>query len=256
MTALIKTIYNENRTRLKIVLDHPKGNVITTEMAIQVRTVLASLQEEHSLRMVSFEGSGGEFSFGASVQEHAPGLVERMLPEMHRLIGDMLETPAPTAAVVKGRCIGGGFELALACDFIFASEDAVFGIPEVALAVFPPAAAALLPLRVGHAHASRAILTGTTRPAKAWHEMGLVTLVAPEAELDEAVDTWFDQFLAVRSATGLRHAVTATRLGLRDKVKRILPDLERLYLNELMRTTDVVEAVTAFLDKRSPQWSD
>jgi hypothetical protein len=50
--------------------------------------------------------------------------------------------------------------------------------------------------------------------------------------------------------------VTATRLGLRDKVKRILPDLERLYLNELMRTTDVVEAVTAFLDKRSPQWSD
>ena len=86
--------------------------------------------------------------------------------------------------------------------------------------------------------------------------MGLVTLVAPEAELDEAVDTWFDQFLADRSAAGLRHAVTATRMGLRDKVKRILPDLERLYLNELMRTTDVVEAVTAFLDKRSPQWSD
>lgn len=256
MTELVQTIVNDAGTRARIILNHPKGNVITTAMAGEGRAAIETLVGLHSLRLVTFEGAGGEFSFGASVQEHAAGLVERMLPEMHRLIRDMLDIPAPTAAVVKGRCIGGGFEVALACDFIFASEDAVFGIPEVTLAAFPPAASALLPLRIGYARATRAILTGEVCQAAAWREAGLLTLVVPEAELDAAVNAWFDTHLAERSAAGLRHAVAAARKGLRDKVERVLPDLERLYLNELMRTSDVSEAVAAFIEKRTPQWSD
>ena len=59
-----------------------------------------------------------------------------------------------TAALVRGRCLGGGFEIALACDFIFAEEYAVFGLPEIALGVFPPAASALLPPRIGTARAT------------------------------------------------------------------------------------------------------
>ena len=256
MAELVQTIVNDAGTRVRIILSHPKGNIITTAMALEGRAAIETLVDLHSLRLVTFEGAGGEFSFGASVQEHASGLVERMLPEMHRLIRDILDIPAPTAAVVKGRCIGGGFEVALACDFIFASEDALFGIPEVALAAFPPAASALLPLRVGYARATQAILMGEARPASEWRDAGLVTLVVPEAGLDAAVDAWFEKYFAGRSAAGLRHAVAAARKGLRDKVERVLPDLERLYLNELMRTSDVSEAVTAFIEKRSPQWSD
>ena len=82
-----------------------------------------------------------------------------------------------TAALVRGRCLGGGFEIALACDFIFAEESAVFGLPEIALGVFPPAASALLPPRVGTARATSAIISGKPRPAVEWQQAGLVESV-------------------------------------------------------------------------------
>ena len=87
-----------------------------------------------------------------------------MLPETHQLLRDLLAFPAATAALVEGRCLGGGFELLLACDDIIASDDAAFGFPEIRLCAFPPAGAALLPLRVGTSRATRAIVTGEPRP--------------------------------------------------------------------------------------------
>ena len=242
--------------RARLVIDNPPGNVLTTTVVSMVRAKLATLEELRSLRLLTVEAAGPHFSFGASIHEHAPGQVERMLPEMHRMIHDLLVVPAPTAALVQGRCLGGGFEMALACDFIFAADDAVIGVPEVALAAFPPAAAALLPARVGYARSTSAILTGEARPAEEWRRAGLITAVAPAGELERAVDAWFQKHLGSRSASGLRHAVIAARLGLRRHVMQVLPDLERLYLNELMRTADVAEAVSAFLAKRPPTWTD
>ncbi|MDP6606613.1 MAG: enoyl-CoA hydratase/isomerase family protein [Dehalococcoidia bacterium] len=240
----------------RLVLDSPKGNVLTTTLVERVSAELARIEELRSVRLLTVEAGGPHFSFGASIQEHAPGQVERMLPAMHQMIRDLLDVPVPTAAVVKGRCLGGGFELVLACDFIFAADDAVIGVPEVALAAFPPAAAALLPARLGYARATDAILTGVNRPASEWEQAGLVTKVVPRDRLDAEVAAWFDEHLAGRSASGLRHAATAARLGLRRHVARVLPDLERLYLNGLMRTADVTEAVTAFMAKRPPVWTD
>jgi cyclohexa-1,5-dienecarbonyl-CoA hydratase len=168
----------------------------------------------------------------------------------------LLDAPAPTAAVVRGRCLGGGFELALACDLIFAADNATFGLPEVALGVFPPAAAALLPPRVGAARATVTILSGAAVPAAEWLAAGLVTAVAPDAELTSAVDRWFETHLAPKSASALRHAARAARAALRRDVATLLPELERLYLNEVMRTKDAREGIAAFLEKRSPRWSD
>jgi cyclohexa-1,5-dienecarbonyl-CoA hydratase len=208
------------------------------------------------LKLVTIAGEGADFSYGASIPEHAPGEIDRVLPAMHELIGMLLEFPAVTAAVVRGRCLGGGFELALACDFIFASEDATFGLPEVALGVFPPAASALLPARVGTARATRAIVGGAARSADEWRDAGLVEFVAPAASLDAEVDRWFDLHLSARSATALRYAAAASRLALRRQVEDLLPRLERLYLKDLMQTQDAVEGIRAFLEKRAPRWTD
>jgi cyclohexa-1,5-dienecarbonyl-CoA hydratase len=175
---------------------------------------------------------------------------------MHQLIQDLLEVPAVTAAVVRGRCLGGGFELALACDFIFAAEDAVFGLPEIALGVFPPAASALLPLRVGAARATRAIVTGENISAEEWHQSGLVTLLAPPDALSGAIDGWFARHLAPRSAAALRHAAAAARMDLVARVRETLPALEQLYLTDLMRTHDAVEGIAAFMERRPPAWTD
>lgn len=247
---------NADQTRATLALSHPKGNSITAEMVDALLAALASLSDRPHLRLITLEGKGSDFSFGASIPEHTPEQIQRVLPDVHRLIFALLEAPAPTAAVVRGRCLGGGFELALACDFIFAADDAQFGLPEIALGVFPPAGAALLPERIGTARATRAILTGESRPASEWLKDGVVAFTASAARLDEEVDRWFARHMATRSASALRHAATAARFGLLAHVRRTLPELERLYLTRLMQTDDAAEGIAAFMERRPPQWRD
>ena len=162
----VNVSFNANQTRAAFRFHHPKGNIVTCEMIAALRAGLENMSQNPHLKLVTIEGAGPDFSFGASIPEHAPDEIERVLPEMHGLVVDLLELPALTAAIVRGRCLGGGFELALACDFIFAAEDAVFGLPEIKLGVFPPAASVLLPARIGLARAMPAILTGEPAPAR------------------------------------------------------------------------------------------
>jgi cyclohexa-1,5-dienecarbonyl-CoA hydratase len=254
--AMLDVRFDADRSRTAFTFSHPKGNIITADIVAALRTGLEALGQHPHLKLITIEGQGADFSFGASVPEHAPDRIGRVLPEMHALVEDLLAAPAVTAAIVRGRCLGGGFELALACDLIFASDDATFGLPEIALGVFPPAASVLLPLRAGYARAARAILTGESRPATEWRDAGLVELIAPAASLDGEVDRWFAQHLAPRSAVSLRHAAASARAGLVAHVRSLLPGLERLYLQELMSTHDAAEGIAAFLEKRRPIWTD
>ena len=256
MTSPVELALDRTRTRAAFTLCHPKGNIVTAEMVAALTQALEPLSHDEQLKLVTIEGAGPDFSFGASVPEHAPGQIERVLPEMHALIYALLAIPIPTAAIVRGRCLGGGFELALACDFIFAEASAMFGLPEIALGVFPPAASALLPARIGTARATSAILTGLPHSASDWFGAGLLEAVVPDGELATAVDRWFAATLQPRSASALRHATQAARLSLVRHVSAVLPDLERLYLADLMSTRDAAEGIAAFLEKREPRWTD
>lgn len=256
MTQPLSVAFDTNQTRAAFTLYHPKGNILTSELIGALRSALGAVTENPHLKLITIEGAGDDFSFGASIPEHVPGEIDRVLPEMHALIYEMLDALAPTAALVRGRCFGGGFELALACDFILAEENATFALPEIALGVFPPAASALLPMRVGYGAATRAILTGEVLDAAAWHARNVVTLVAPKGGLHEAADAWFAEHLAPKSAAALRYAAAAARTGLAAHVHDVLPQLERLYLEDLMRTQDAVEGIDAFMAKRAPSWTD
>jgi len=248
--------FNTDRSRAAFKFFHPTGNIITDEMVRALRAGLESVAGNPHLKLVTIEGAGNDFSFGASIPEHVPEQIAAVLPEMHALVEDLLDVPAVTAAIVRGRCLGGGFELALACDLIFCSPDATFGLPEIRLGVFPPAGSVLLPLRVGTARSMPAILTGESSPADAWRSAGLVEVLADARDLDAAVERWFDRHLAGKSAVALRHAAAAARAALRSQVATLLPDAERLYLQELMQTHDAREGIAAFLQKRTPAWQD
>jgi cyclohexa-1,5-dienecarbonyl-CoA hydratase len=256
MTPPVTLVITPDRARAAFRLFHPKGNIVTLEMIEALIEGLVTLGGEPHLKLITLEGDGPDFSFGASIPEHAPGQIDAVLPEAHRLTMTLLDAPAPTAAVVRGRCLGGGFELALACDLVFAADTATFGLPEVTLGVFPPAASALLPARVGTARATAAILSGATVTAADWLDGGLLTAVAPEADLSSAIDRWFETHLAPKSASALRFAARAARSSLVRDVGALLPELERLYLNEVMRTRDAREGIAAFLEKRAPRWRD
>ena len=179
-----------------------------------------------------------------------------MLPETHRVFKRLLAFPAPTAALVEARCLGGGFELALSCDDIIATDTATFGLPEIRLAAFAPAAAALLPLRVGASRATRAIVTGQTQEARYWYDAGLLSVVGPQSSLLDAAAGWFDAHLAPHSAVALSHAVAGARLTLRAQAEPALDTAERDYLSGLLKTADAVEGVRAWLEKRPPQWKN
>lgn len=256
MNGTVAVSLSSDGSRAAFTLSHPKGNIITADVIQALSAGLESVASNPHLKLVTIAGAGADFSFGASIPEHASDQIGRVLPAMHQLLVDLLDTPAVTAALVRGRCLGGGFELALACDLIFAADDASFGLPEVKLGVFPPAASVLLPLRVGGALASRTLLTGEPRAAMEWQAAGLLELLLPSAELESRVDAWFSTHLAPRSAATLRHAVAASRQVLASQVRRSLPELERLYLAGLMQTRDAEEGIGAFLEKRAPRWSD
>ncbi len=254
--SLVRPDVRDGGGRMRLVLDRPKGNILSREMLEALRRALVSSPITPGVKLLTIEGAGDHFSYGASVEEHTPQLVRPMLTALHGVIRDLLEVDAPTAAIVRGRCLGGGLEIALACDVIFAADTAMLGVPEIGLGVFPPAAAALLPLRVGISRAARVVLTGEALSARWWQDAGLIDVVAQAKELDRAVDTWFATHLAGRSAAALRHAAAATRVVTRHHLDRALPELEHLYLDQLMNTDDAREGIAAFIEKRPPRWSD
>ena len=256
MSATIDVISSHDGAWRRIVLGGGRGNLLTLELIRELGRALHAVESERGLKWLTIEGSGGEFSYGARIEEHTPELMATVLPETHRIIKRLLAFPACTAALVEGRCLGGGFELALRCDDIIATETAAFGLPEIRLAAFPPAAAALLPLRVGASRAARAIVTGQMQEARYWHDAGLLSIVASQSSLLTAAQSWFETYLAPHSAMALSHAVAASRLTLRAQAEPALDEAERDYLGRLLETADAVEGVNAWLEKRPPSWKN
>ena len=256
MSALVESVATRGGAWRRLIVGGSRGNLLSLELIRALGKALHALETERGIKWLTIEGAEGQFSYGARIQEHTPEMMQTVLPETHRIIKRLLAFPAPTAALVEGRCLGGGFELALACDDIIAMDQAVFGLPEIRLAAFAPAAAALLPLRVGASRATRAIVTGQLQDARYWHDSGLVSMVAPQAGLHEAAAGWFDTHLAPHSAIALAHAVAAARLTVRAVAEPALDRAERDYLAGLLKTADAVEGVNAFLEKRAPYWKN
>ena len=239
---------------LRLVLDSPPGNVIDLEMIEALRAAVAKAGREPTLKVVIFEGAGTHFSYGASVPEHRPGEIDRVLPRFHDLFRDLFDIARPMVAVVRGKCLGGGLEVAAFCNWIFASPDAQFGQPEVRLGVFAPLGSLLLAERVGRPTAEAMCLTGQVVGADDALEDGLVDFLAEDP--GEAADAWLEQNILPLSAAALHFALRAVRLPMRQSFMDGLDELERMYLRELMRTEDAREGIAAFIDKRPPAWKN
>lgn len=240
----------------EITLGPAPANILSAKMMKEISAQLKEEQKNNHKKLIIFSGEGKHFSFGASVEEHKPEQVENMLPQFHQFIGEVLNCPIPTLAKVSGMCLGGSFEFILACNFIFADEKAKFAVPEIQLAVFPPVASILLPLKIGEAISSQAILTGEQLTAAVLHDHGLVNNLSESGKLDEAVSSFFEKQLQPKSASSLRMANRAGRILLSTLYQEYIGKLETLYLKDLMATQDATEGILSFLEKRKPQWKD
>lgn len=241
-------------TLLRLRLARPKANILDAAMIAALTAAFDAHAGNSGIRAVLVDHEGPHFSFGASVEEHLPVSCERMLKGLHALLGRMLDWPVPLLFAVRGQCLGGGLEFALAGNLLFAAPDAQFGQPEMKLAVFAPAASCLLPARIGQARAEDLLYSGRSVDAQTALAWGLVNEVA-EDPAAEALE-YFDRHLAGKSASSLAYAVRAARGPFAAAAKRRLAEVEALYLDELMRTRDAVEGLQAFIEKRTPAWEN
>jgi cyclohexa-1,5-dienecarbonyl-CoA hydratase len=237
---------------LRLRLSRPKANLVDAEMIAALHGALLAYRSQTRLRGVLLDAEGPHFSFGASVEEHLPARCAAMLTSLHTLIISMLEFPVPILVAVRGQCLGGGLEVALAGGPIFAASDAQFGQPEMKLGVFAPAASVLLPYRVNQPAAEDLLFSGRSIGSDEALRIGLVQAVFDDPEI--AALAYFEKQLADKSAASLACALAAARGGLLRDVRHRLAEVEKLYLDRLMQTRDANEGLVAFLAKRKPHW--
>ncbi len=239
---------------LRLVLNRPKANIIDAEMIAALDAALAGHLGATDLMAVLIGAEGPHFSFGASVEEHMPESCAAMLAGLHALIARMLASELPILVAIRGQCLGGGLEVAMAGHHLFASPDARLGQPEMMLGVFAPAASCLMPERIGQARADDLLCSGRSVTGAEALEIGLIDALSDDPEA--AALEYFDAHLAGKSASSLRLAVRASRLGYVARMTTKLQQVEDLYLNQLMKTRDAVEGLNAFVAKRAAKWEN
>jgi len=250
----LKVWLDRDGTLLRLRLAQPKANIVDAAMIAALDAALAEYCGSKDLQAVLLDHEGPHFSFGASVAEHMPEQCAEMLTSLHALVRSMINFPLPLLVAIKGQCLGGGLEVAAAGSMLFAAEDAKLGQPEIKLAVFAPAASCFLPERIGQAKAEDLLLSGRSMGADEALKSGLVDSVTEDPEA--AALAYFDKYLAPSSASTLRFAVLAARDEYRQRIIAKLERVETLYLDELMKTHDAVEGLTAFVEKRQAKWEN
>lgn len=220
---------------------------------------LADAASDPRVRLVVLTGAGdrafcaggdiGGFGRAAADQD-----VESAPAAISRLLDALWWHPKPTLARVGGKALGGGFGLMLACDLAIASDDAEVGTPEIDIGLWPHVITAVIQRRVPRSIALELMLTGRRMPADEAARWGLVNRVVPRAALDEAVQELVDAIAA--------KSPHVARLGKRSfagaEGKPWGPAIDHLKekLAENLGAEDLVEGVSAFLEKRKPEWKD
>ena len=239
----------------RLVLNRPPVNVLNIETMEAANGYLRVVAEDPAIRVLTITGEGRAFCAGVDVADHTEDRVESMLEAFHQMVGRIMALPVPVIALVQGSALGGGCELALACDIVLARADAKLGQPEIKLAVFPPVAAALLPRLVGRQRALDLILSGRTLSGEEAQRMGLVAHAWPADDYATRAEAYVRTLLEL-SGPALRLAKRAVDAGLDLPFQDALSRAELIYRRDLMALADAREGLAAFLAKRSPVWKE
>ncbi len=241
----------------QITINRPDArNALNTQVLGDIRQTLAEFRHDREVGVVVFTGAGERaFAAGADIGELRQRTALDALASVMQDVYDEIEAyEKPTIAAVNGLALGGGCELAMACDVRVASGDARFGLPEVTLAIIPGAGGTQrLSRLVGKGRAIEMILTGQIIDAEEAHRIGLVTQVAGDDEgLMDKVRTTAATILS-RGPLAVRLAKLAVQTGFETDQKTGLV-IERLAQAVLFATEDKREGTTAFLEKREPRF--
>ncbi|MGA2783341.1 MAG: enoyl-CoA hydratase-related protein [Candidatus Bathyarchaeia archaeon] len=227
-------------------------NALNTELMSELVKALDELDKDQTVNVIILTGGEKAFAAGADITEMSKATpVDLILDRRFELWDQIRKTAKPIIAAVSGFCLGGGNELAMNCDIIIASENAVFGQPEVNVGIMPGAGGTQrLTRAVGKSKAMQMILTGQSISAEEALRIGLVSKVVPLESLMVEVKKLANE-IASKPPIAIRAAKEAI-LRAHDTTIEIGLEFERKLFYTLFATSDSKEGMCAFLEKRKP----
>jgi enoyl-CoA hydratase/carnithine racemase len=240
---------------LRVELNRPeKRNALTSSMYKALADILSDAAKDEGVRVVLWHAAGESFSAGNDVEDflkNPPGAGDS--PQA-RLMNALLDLDKPLVAAVQGAAIGGGTTMLTHCDFVYAGESAHFQMPFVNLAVVPEfGSSCSVPERIGHIRAAELILLGLPFDAKRAAELGLVTRVVPDHNL-QATATETARTLSTKPASALQASKKLMKQPFRERIKAAMR-AENEAFSVQVRSDDAKEAFAAFLEKRPPDFN-
>lgn len=235
-------------------LNAPPLNILTTALQNELTVEVKQLAGRNDVNLLVIESAlPNIFSAGADLREHlGRENVASMLHAAHGLIAELLRFPVPTLCAVRGNCLGGAFELMLACDQWLVSEGGGLGLPEITVGCYPPAALVLAPQKLPAPLAAEMIQTGRILPAAEFCVRAGCVMVQGTA---------FDAALAEARARHpalprgvLAEATRLLRAGAAARFAAAVGGIEASYLERLLALNDATTGPKAFLAKSKPHW--
>lgn len=247
MSELVRTEQRDGGVTV-LTLDRPPVNALSSDLLRALGDTASTLAEDATVKAVVVTGAGKSFAAGANIDEFVIGDPEAnrsLIGEFRRALDAIVTIPRPVIAAVNGFALGGGFELALACDLRIAADNARVGFPEITLGLIPGAGGTQRAARlVGAARAKELVWSGRPVPADDALALGLVERVVPRDELLDAAIEWASSFAAgAVVAMGIAKSVIDAGLGqpLDDAL-----DAEREAFLSTFRTDDHAIGIESF----------
>ncbi|MDF2036652.1 enoyl-CoA hydratase-related protein [Cytobacillus oceanisediminis] len=239
-----------------IIINRPElRNALNIDTLLEIETAMDVLRDDKSIRVIIFTGAGEKsFAAGADISQlNKRTMIEALKPNMTATYRKIEDYEKPTIAAINGFALGGGLELALACDIRVASLNAKLGLPEVGLGIMPGAGGTQRLSRIiGKGKAMELILTGDVITAAEAERLNLISKAVPqEALMDAAME--YARRISLKGPLALRMAKAAVNRGADMEMETALY-LEKLAQTILIGSEDKLEGTQAFLEKRTPQF--